>query len=330
MTDPLQLAIHPGAFPAAELARVRAALDRRTVLQSLHYQGAVQAARWRALYEKWSPFARLPGYRRVFEESFKAITDRTDGAVAIIGLGCGTGAKDALLLDHLPKSADRIDFVPIDVSVPLVCEAALAGGKRLSAQRVHPLIADLDTATNLDEWLADRLPDSSIRIFTFFSMLPNFSPGTILPKITGWLRPQDYLLLSVNLAPGPDLTGGLAKVLPQYDNPETRSWLFTVLEQGGIRPEDGSMRFAAELIGDGAEVGRIVARWRIHRACRLHVLADAYDFEPGDELELFFSCRYRTQTFPTALEEQGLKFEETWAADDGEEAIYLCRATGGR
>lgn len=330
VTNPLQLAVHPGAFPSTELARVRDAFTRRTVPPGLHYQGACQAARWRALYDAWSPFSRVPDYVKMFERCFEAACDRISSEVTIVGLGCGTAAKDVKLIDHLVKAAKQIHFVPVDVSVPLVCEAALAAGERLGAKCVYPMVANLEAADDLGEWLSTQSPGTSGRLFTFFSMLPNFPPGAILPTIAGWLRSQDFLLLSVNLAPGPELMSGMANVLPQYDNPETHSWLFTFLEQGGVRPEDGVLRFAAEPFGDSAEVGRIVARWRFHRACRLHVLADVYEFEPDEELELFYSWRYRSQTFPATLEEQGFKIEESWLAANGEEAIYLCRTLGGR
>lgn len=300
------------------------------VPQGLHYQGACPAARWRALYDAWSPFSRAPDYVKMLERSFEAVGGRTSGEVTILGLGCGTAAKDVKLINHLVKAAKQIRFMPIDVSVPLICEAALVAGERLSAECVLPMVADLGAMGDLDEWLSARLPGTSERVFTFFSVLPNFPPGAVLPTIAGWLRSQDLLLLSANLAPGPDLMSGMAEVLSQYDNPETRSWLFTFLEQGGIRREDGEMNFAVEPFGDGDDVGRIVVRWRFHRSCRLHVLTDAYDFEPGDELELFFSCRYRSQTMPATLEAQGFSIEESWLAENGEEAIYLCRTVAGR
>jgi erythromycin esterase-like protein len=59
---------------------------------SLHYQGAAQAARWRALYERWSPFVQRPGYRAMFDAGFAKVVSQAPESVAVIGLRRWTSA----------------------------------------------------------------------------------------------------------------------------------------------------------------------------------------------------------------------------------------------
>jgi hypothetical protein len=60
-------------------------------------------------------------------------------------------------------------------------------------------------------------------------MIPNFEPHAILPKLASLVSPNDHLLFSGNLAPGPAYEEGVRKVFPQDDNALTREWLFTLL-----------------------------------------------------------------------------------------------------
>lgn len=293
---------------------------------SLHYQGAAQAARWRALYERWSPFVQRPGYRAMFDAGFAQVVSQAPESVVVIGVGCGTGDKELALIGRLLARSVNMTFAPVDISVPLVTAAGLLARKSLPSAGIHPLVADLsDPETDLIDWLGLTLPATDQRVFTFFSMLPNFEPADILPRLAGWLRPHDRLLLTANLAPGDDFNAGMARILPQYDNPETRAWLATFLEQGGVLPTDGEMTFHVEARSTEEGIRRVVARWRFSRSCRLQVLTAAMDFTAGDQLELFSSYRYQHPGVVKHLRRHGLDMEASWLAPDGEEGLYLCR-----
>lgn len=293
---------------------------------SLHYQGAAQAARWRALYERWSPFVQRPGYRAMFDAGFAQVVSQAPESVVVIGVGCGTGDKELALIGRLLARSVNMTFAPVDISVPLVTAAGLLARKSLPSAGIHPLVANLsDPETDLSDWLGLTLPATDQRVFTFFSMLPNFEPAGILPRLAGWLRPHDRLLLTANLAPGDDFNAGLARILPQYDNPETRAWLATFLEQGGVLPTDGEMTFHVEAHSTEEGIRRVVARWRFSRSCRLQVLTAAMDFTAGDQLELFSSYRCQHPGVVKHLRRHGLDMEASWVAPDGEEGLYLCR-----
>lgn len=294
---------------------------------SLHYQGAAQATRWRALYERWSPFIQHPGYRAMFDAGFEQVVLQAPENVSVIGLGCGTGDKELALMQGLLTRPVNPTFAPVDISVPLVTAAGLLARKSLPSAGIHPLVADLsDPDTDLNDWFGSALPAADQRVFTFFSMLPNFEPADILSRLAGWLRPHDRLLLTANLAPGDDFNAGMARILPQYDNPETCAWLATFLEQGGVLPADGEMTFHVEAHPTEEGIRRVVARWRFSRSCRLQVTTGAIDFAAGDELELFTSARFQNPGVVKQLRRHGLEIEASWLAPDSEEGLYLCRS----
>ncbi len=293
---------------------------------SLHYQGAAPAARWRALYERWSPFVQRPGYRAMFDAGFGRVVAPAPDGVSVIGLGCGTGDKELALIQRLLARSVNPAFAPVDISVPLVTAAGVLARTALPDAVIHPLVADLSNpATDLSHWFDATLPATDQRVFTFFSMLPNFEPADILPRLAGWLRQHDRLLLTANLAPGDDFSAGMARILPQYDNAETRAWLATFLEQGGVLPADGELSFHVEPHPTEAGIRRVVARWKFNRAGQLQVMTGAIDFAVGDHLELFTSSRHQRPGVVTQLRRHGLEMEASWITPDGEEGLYLCR-----
>ena len=75
------------------------------------------------------------------------------------------------------------------------------------------------------------------RIFTFFGLVPNFDPMQVADIFRAVLRPGDTLVVSAHLAPVDqhvDTDAALRKVLPQYDNAETRAWLNAALDELGL------------------------------------------------------------------------------------------------
>jgi len=97
-----------------------------------------------------------------------------------------------------------------------------------------PVVFDLPGVHDLAEFLEFLAPKTTRRIFLFFGMLPNFEPNEALRPLEVILRHDDLLLVSANLAPGPDYATGVKKILPLYDNDLTRRWLATVLLDTGL------------------------------------------------------------------------------------------------
>ena len=128
----------------------------------------------------------------------------------------------------------------------MVLVARQAALKILPEKNCFPFVCDLATADDLRKTVFTR----HASLITFFGMIPNFAPQEILPKLAALIRPKDWLLFSVNLAPGPNYAAGVKKVLPQYDNALTRDWLLTFLTDLGVERADGQLSFTIK--GDAA------------------------------------------------------------------------------
>jgi L-histidine Nalpha-methyltransferase len=186
-----------------------------------------------------------------------------------------------------------------------------------------PFVCDLATANDLPVTLARRSEAKTARLVTFFGMIPNFEPPLILPRLASLVRPKDFLLFSANLAPGTGYAAGVKKVLPQYDNPLTRDWLRTLLDNLGVGRGDGRMQFSIETGPLGLK--RIEANFHFRRRCRIRADEEVFHFRAGEILRLFFSYRYTPERVRKALARHGLEISDQWIATSEEEGVFLCR-----
>jgi uncharacterized SAM-dependent methyltransferase len=130
-------------------------------------------------------------------------------------------------------------------------------------------------------------------------------------------------LLSANLAPGPDYAAGVKSILPQYDNPQTRDWLLTLLLDLGFERDDGEMSLTIE--SDEPQLRRIAAHFELKSAREVRIYGEVISFGPGERIRLFFSYRHTAQTIRALLNEQGIEVTASWLNDAGEEGVFLCR-----
>jgi uncharacterized SAM-dependent methyltransferase len=240
----------------------------------------------------------------------------------VIGLGCGGGQKDTRLLELLKLRGKQALYTPCDVSLTMVLTARQTALTVVPEQNCLPFVCDLATADDLPVFFESRITSHESRIITFFGMIPNFEPEQILPKLAALVRPKDILLFSANLAPGEDYAVGMRKVLPQYDNPLTRDWLMTFLDDLGIARRDGRLRIGIAPGRGGLK--RVIADFHFRRSCRVAVVNETFNFRGGETLRLFFSYRYTPDRVRAALGRHGLKVCEQWITKSGEEGVFLC------
>src|SRR5439155_1069101 len=132
---------------------------------------------------------------------------------------------------------------PSDVSTAMVLVARQTTLSIIPAENCSALVCDLASADDLPAVLDEHSISGAARLITFFGMMPNFEPQAILPRLAGIVRPGDFLLLSANLAPGPDYAAGVQRILLLYDNALTRDWLMTFLLDLGVEAADGELHF---------------------------------------------------------------------------------------
>jgi SAM-dependent methyltransferase len=322
MSSLVQVRIHPSQFPEQIQRDLLASLRDRQVKHKFHYDSVQQTHKWLALHQMYSPSRTDPDCEAIYHSAFAAAADRTTSPrVAVVGLGCGGGQKDARLLRLLAQPERQLIYLPCDVSTAMVLVAQSSVSQVISD--IQPVVFDLATANDLPAVLNEVAPRASARIVTFFGMIPNFEPRTILPRLAALLTPQDYLLFSANLAPGADYDTGVRKILPQYDNPMTRDWLATFLFELGVERTDGEIHFEIEACPQGTGAKRVAAFYQF-RVRRILEVAERFEFQPEDTIRLFYSYRWTANLMERLLREYAIAVLDRWITRSGEEGVFLC------
>jgi uncharacterized SAM-dependent methyltransferase len=324
--------VHVSQFPENVRRDLFASLRSRCVNHKFHYDSVQQTQKWLALHQVYSPTRNDENCRAIYENAFEAAAAKIKTkSVHVLGLGCGGGQKDTRLLKLLKARGKEIFYTPCDISTAMVLVARQTALEIMPEENCFPVVCDLASADDLPEMVgsarcadqtSQRGVSTTVRLITFFGMIPNFEPEMILPKLASLVRPQDFLLFSANLAPGKNYTAGVKKVLPQYDNPLTRDWLMTFLLDLGVERADGRLNF--EIENGVAGLKRIVARFHFTRARRIQLGSEKFEFRRGESLLLFFSYRYTPALIRKNLARHGLEVFDEWVTQSGEEGVFLC------
>jgi len=321
------VAVHSSQFPENVQRDLLQSLRAHRIDPKFHYITYKQSQKWLALHETWSPSRIDADCAALYDRGFLAAAGALHSSrVRLIGLGCGGGQKDARLLGALTGQGRQLSYTPCDISLALVLTSSRAAQTAVPGIRCQPLVCDLAGAVDLPEVLHHQEDASTVHLITFFGMIPNFEPEVILPRLAALLRPGDLLLVSANLAPGPDYAAGVQRVLPGYDNPQTRDWLLTFLHDLGVEPGDGSVQFSIE--DSPSALKRIVADFCFARRRILSVYGERFEFREGDKVRLFFSYRYTPGLIGSLLSEHKLSILGQWITSSGEEGVFLCGKAG--
>jgi L-histidine N-alpha-methyltransferase len=318
------ISIHESQFPENVRRDLLESLRSRKINHKFHYDSVKQTQKWLALHQIYSPTRNDEDCRAIYEKSFETAAAKIKSkSVRVIGLGCGGGQKDTRLLKLLKSRGKKIFYTPCDVSTAMVLTARQAALAILPEKNCFPFVCDLATAKDLSGFFEKQKIKNTARLITFFGMIPNFEPREILPKLTSLIRPKDFLLFSANLAPGKNYVASMKKILPQYDNPQTRDWLMTFLLDLGVEKNDGKLKFTIEAGGFGLK--RIVARFHFTRARRIEIESERLEFRADDSIRVFFSSRYTLELVAKILARHKLEVCEEWIAKSEEEGVFLCR-----
>jgi uncharacterized SAM-dependent methyltransferase len=323
MPSTVSVTVHPGQFPASIRSELIQRLRQRRIPPKFHYQSYKQSQKWLALHNAWSPSRTDPDCAAIYDQSFAAAGGLiAEGPVRVIGLGCGGGQKEARLLTLLAEQGRELSYTPCDVSLPLVLTATEEATRAVGSLPCTPLLCDLAVADDLPAVLNRLGEKTPLRIITFFGMIPNFEPDDIAPRLAAVIRPGDILLVSANLAPGPDYAAGVRRILRGYDNPETRDWLLTFLFDLGIEPGDGVLQIHIE---EAQGLRRIAADFQFLRDRALTLDDERIEYRAGESLRLFFSYRYTPEKSEQLLSSHRLKLVGQWITKSGEEGVFACR-----
>ena len=332
--------IHASQFPENVRRDLLESLRTRQVNHKFHYDSVKQAQKWLALHQACSPSRNDADCAAAYERAFQAAVSHVAAPrVHVVGLGCGGGQKDTRLLKLLGDCGKEVFYTPCDVSTAMVLVARQTALSVLPEDKCFPFVCDLASAEDLPEVLgngmesphsADRprqrgVPADATRLITFFGMIPNFEPQTILPRLAALVRRTDVLLFSANLAPGPDYPAGVQRVLPQYDNPPTRDWLMTFLLDLGVERDDGELRFIVEDDDAGGGLKRVAAYFYFTKPRLIEIEDRRIEFRESEAIRLFFSYRHTPDRVGALLGRHGMVVRGQWITKSEEEGVFLAR-----
>jgi L-histidine Nalpha-methyltransferase len=321
--------VHPSQFPERVRAQLKECLRTRVMNHKFHYESIKQTARWLAVHQAYAPFVHDPHCQDIYARAAVAAVELCPaGPAQVVGMGCGSGLKDRLVLEQFRKRSERVSYVPVDVGTAMVLTARNNLMGLTGSQGCHPIVCDLPEVNSLKALLNEVAPSAGPRLMTFYGMLPNFEPGVAARVIAPLLRPGNLLLLSANLAPGPNYSEGLRKILPLYANRLTQEWLMTVLTDLGISPEEGVVEIRCEAPENEMKLGRIGAHFRFLRDRTLAIEEETFQFSADETIQLFFSYRHTPNLVGEFLAAAGGKVLESWISPSEEEGVFLCAGAG--
>jgi L-histidine N-alpha-methyltransferase len=316
--------IHASQFPGVLKAELADSLRSRTVNHKFHYDSVKQTAKWLEIHRAFSPAVTDPDCGALYEAaSAQAALMVAESRTEVIGLGCGGGWKDALLLRALETRSLSSTYWAVDSSVPMTLVA-----RENTTPDARLLVCDLASPLGVPEELLARPGSGVRRVVTFYGLIPNFESDQILPILSPLLAEGDMLLLSANLAPGDDYFAGVASVLPLYDNPPTRDWLMIFLLDLGFEKTDGDLMFSIHHPGfrkPPPRLLRIQATFILRRERTIEVEGESFRFATGETIRLFFSYRHTPALLRELLSGHGIQVEAEWLNSTGEEGVFLAR-----
>ncbi|HTG44355.1 MAG TPA: L-histidine N(alpha)-methyltransferase [Verrucomicrobiae bacterium] len=329
--------VHPSCFPAQVAEQLRQGLRHRLVDPKFHYATYAQARSWRRVHEQYAPSHQDAATKDFYEQAYRAVLPGLrEHEFQLLGLGCGLGQKEARFLEIVTPVAEAVSYLPVDMSVPLVIDAYLAGHPWSESSR--PIVCDLSNTCDLPEVIATTSLHDCQRVATLFGVLPQLDPVAIFTSLQALLRPQDQVLCSVNLVPPGAPRQRLEAILAQYDNSLTNEWLLLFLRDLGIEAEAGHIEWVIDEVA-AQEAYRLVAWFHFDREVQLEAAGETFHFRFGEKLQLFFSHRYTPEGLTNILSQlragrtdrqngfgAPLLLENSWRTASGEEGLYHLRS----
>ena len=322
---PMTLTIHESQYPEQVALQCRQGLRARKLPGRLLYDSPAQAQRWLAYHQAYSPSRTEPELLALYERAFGAAIRSApqDRPLHYVSLGCGGGNKDALFVRHALNHGGTLHVSPTDTSAALVLETMLRLQAAFPTLSASPLVVDLAVEPDLRPWLAQQEARGACRVFGCFGIIPNFDYADLLADLRRLMRPDDLLLLSANLSPGPYGSAAAQRILPQYDNPLARAWFTGLLDSLGFAASDLRLSVQAQPLREDGHVWRIQADAHVLQDVQLALYEETFDFRKGEELEVFFSNRFTPAVLPLVLSDAGFNVRQAWVLDSQEEGIYL-------
>lgn len=248
------------------------------------------------------------------------------GASTVVELGSGTSDKTTTLLDAFAALGQLHTFVPVDVSVEILAEAAERLAARYPGLTVEPAIADFAREVPGAPAAGER------RMIAFLGgTIGNFYPeerALFLEHVAGAMRPGDSFLL------GTDLVKSADRLIAAYHDAEgvTERFILNVLNVL-------NSRLGADFDVDSFEYipfwdapnERMDLRVRSTREQVVSIPGAGLvvPFGEGEEIRVEISAKFRLERLAVELRSAGLEPAHTFTDADGDFALTLATRVPG-
>jgi len=315
----MTLIVHPSAERDSRRKSMLKDLGNNQLPSSFLYESNAQSRKWLTVHQQCSPHYLTPECGQIYnwladEAAKSTVGDR----ISLVGLGCGSGLKDAKIAGALRKAAKDITYWPVDISEDLTREASINS----PSETTCPVLLDLANADDSGSFLRKKISRQAALV-TLFGLLPNFQLSNIAACLRELISPSDILLCSANLSPGNDYRLGVSKVLPQYDNEPTREWLLGAIAELGIPTKNGQLIFSIE--ESDYNLLKIVANFMFSSNCNIQFDGVDFKYNQGEKLEVFYSIRHTLDKVHALLKTMGIRVINERMSQTSEEAVFLCQ-----
>jgi L-histidine N-alpha-methyltransferase len=259
-----------------------------------------------------------------------AMIAEVSSATTVIELGSGTSDKTRTLLDAFVAHGEIERFVPLDVSEATLVFAAEVLNQRYPDLVVEPVVGDF---TRHLSRLPSRGPTGGPRLVAFLGgTIGNFyleERRAFLGALSDGLESGDSLLLGV------DLVKPVDRILDAYDDTAgvtdafIRNSLHVINRELDADFDVGNFEYVP--LWDRRE-HRVDMRLRACEPESAHIGALDLDvvFEPGEELRVEISTKFRPDELADELREAGFVDPEFLTDAHGDFALVLTRRTADR
>lgn len=203
---PFQALIAPDFHPIQLVAELRNLLGGRSghIDDTFKYLDPIGASQFQALHQQ-QDFAD-----EVFSVPIRDIADVVspllgDGSIDVLGLGVGTGDHEIKLATKLAKHHADLRLLLLDVSLPLLAEAAQNAMKHIPRGRNIPVVGILGNFHQLPSYSFLESEGPRKHLVTMFGYTFGNLDNEVrfVSNSLSWLAPGDLLLLDIDCAMAP-------------------------------------------------------------------------------------------------------------------------------
>jgi L-histidine Nalpha-methyltransferase len=277
--------------------------------------------------ELFEEITRLPEYyptraEREILDAHAVDIARITNAKTLIELGSGSSEKTRLLLDALRANGTLGTFVPLDVSVAALRQAADRIAADYPELRVHGIVGDFNRDLG-------HLPSGGTKVVAFLGgTIGNLTPAdraTFLAKLHGALEPGDWLLLGTDLVKDPRV------LVAAYDDSagvtaEFNRNVLRVLNRDLQADFDVDAFRHVALWDPQHEWIEMRLRAEKPMTVRMPVLDLTINFAEGEELHTEVSAKFRRERVRRELAAAGFALRRWWTDPEGRFAESLAEA----